>query len=141
MKKSTSLLLIVTTMIVALLVVIGCSSDQADTTGTGKANSQEIEQTLPENTDKPGNDKDLPDAEIDIANFAYSPNEITIRSGTTVTWRNTDSVIHTVTSDDGIFDSGGLPGGATFSFTFKQPGVYQYYCIPHPYMKATIIVE
>lgn len=78
--------------------------------------------------------------------FAFSPTTLTIKTGTTVVWKNTTSAPHTVTSDDGkSFDSGTsnpiAPQSGTYSFTFNQPGTYAYHCTFHPYMKATIIVQ
>ena len=61
--------------------------------------------------------------------------------GTTVTWVNDDAVIHTVTDVDGQFDSGFLGSGEGFSFTFTEPGEYEYFCQPHPWMRARVIVE
>jgi plastocyanin len=79
--------------------------------------------------------------EITIVNFSFSPNEVTIKKGTTVTWTNQDSVIHTATSDTGIFDSGNLSQGQSFSYTFSTAGTFPYVCTPHKAnMKATIVV-
>jgi predicted lipoprotein with Yx(FWY)xxD motif len=78
---------------------------------------------------------------IQIANFAFAPTSLTVSAGTTVTWTNADSTAHTVTADDGSFDSGNLDPGKTFSFTFKTPGTYAYHCAIHPNMKATIVVK
>lgn len=59
--------------------------------------------------------------------------DITVEPGTTVTWVQNGNNPHTTTSYDGLWDSGLLPGGSgqTFSFTFDEPGTYEYYCIPH----------
>lgn len=78
--------------------------------------------------------------------FAFSPATLTIKAGTTVTWKNTTAAPHTVTSDDGkSFDSGtSKPIAAqngTFSFTFTTPGTFAYHCEIHPFMKAKIIVQ
>lgn len=78
--------------------------------------------------------------------FAFSPATITIKVGTTVTWTNTTSAPHTVTSDDGTtFDSGiNTPiaaNGGTFSFTFTKAGTFAYHCQIHPFMKAVVIVQ
>jgi plastocyanin len=69
--------------------------------------------------------------EISIKGFAFNPATLTVKVGTTVKWTNNDSVIHTVTSDTGVFDSGDMPNGAVFSYTFTKAGEYPYYCIPH----------
>ena len=82
---------------------------------------------------------------------AFSPNSVLTKVGSTVTWTNNDSTLHTVTSGqaakpDGTFDSsdGGqayLAPGQTFSYTFGAVGDYPYYCILHPNMAGTIVVE
>ncbi len=79
--------------------------------------------------------------EVEISGFAFVPATITIPVGTTVTWFNKDSVAHTVSSREDVFDSGNLSGGATFSYTFDQNGSFEYYCKFHPYMTGKIIVE
>src|SRR5205823_8749489 len=73
--------------------------------------------------------------------FAFSPQSLTISVGTTVTWKNTTQVSHTATSDDGTtFDSGIIPSGGTFSFTFTTTGTFGYHCNIHPFMTGTITV-
>lgn len=78
--------------------------------------------------------------EVSIANFAFSPDTLTVKVGTTVKWTNNDSTAHTVTADDKSFDSGNLDPGKSFSFTFKQAGTFSYHCAIHPNMKAKIVV-
>ncbi len=80
-------------------------------------------------------------SDVTIANFAFSPDTLTVKAGTTVKWTNKDSTAHTVTADDGSFDSGTLNPGMTFSFTFKQAGTVSYHCTIHPNMKAKIVVQ
>jgi plastocyanin len=77
---------------------------------------------------------------VAIADFAFSPPMLTITAGDTVTWTNEDSVAHTATSTTGVFDSGDLALGASFSFTFTTPGTYTYLCTPHPSMTGQIVV-
>ena len=73
--------------------------------------------------------------------YGFSPSMLAIKVGTTVIWKDVSSVAHTVTSDDGTtFDSGTVPGGSTFRFTFKAAGSFSYHCNIHPYMRATIVV-
>ena len=82
---------------------------------------------------------------VSIKDFAFSPAKIEIKAGTTVTWTNEDSAPHTVTatkSDDldaalsGLFDSGDLQQGDTFSYTFDKAGNYYYECTIHASMKS-----
>ena len=68
---------------------------------------------------------------VDLKGFAFDPKTLTVSVGTTVTWTNQESTIHTVTADDGAFDSKDLAQGAKFSFTFSQPGTYPYFCKYH----------
>ena len=63
----------------------------------------------------------------------FAPANITVEPGTTVTWVQSGDNPHTTTSYDGLWDSGMIEGGSggTFSFTFEEPGTYDYFCIPH----------
>jgi plastocyanin len=70
-------------------------------------------------------------AQVKLVNFSFSPAQLTVKAGTTVVWTNEDSASHTVTADDGSFDSGTLQKGASFSQTFSKPGEYPYYCRFH----------
>jgi plastocyanin len=79
-------------------------------------------------------------AGVSIKDFAYSPQSLTIKVGTTVTWTNKDDVTHSVTADSGVFNASIGPG-ETVSFTFTILGTYQYHCNPHPDMIGTIVVQ
>jgi len=78
---------------------------------------------------------------VAIADFAFSPDTLTITAGDTVTWTNEDQVAHTATSATGAFDSGDLEQGASFSFTFATAGTFAYLCSPHPDMTGQIVVQ
>lgn len=76
-----------------------------------------------------------------VQTWTYTPATLTVKAGTTLTWRNTGGVAHTVTADDGkTFESGNLPKNATFSLTATAPGSFSYHCKYHKWMKATIVV-
>lgn len=78
---------------------------------------------------------------VTIANMSFSPATITVKAGTTVTWKNTDGFAHTVTSDDGTnFNSGNLGAGANFSFAAKTAGTFDYHCTIHSGMSGTLVV-
>jgi plastocyanin len=72
----------------------------------------------------------------------FKPKSITVAPGTTVRWVNYGEERHTVTSRDGLFDSGPLSPGATYSVTFMRPGTYHYFCRPHEKMGmvGTVVV-
>jgi plastocyanin len=81
------------------------------------------------------------DATVKIKSFMFMPMAMTIHAGETVTWKNMDEEPHTVTSDIGLFRSGGIDGGGSYSFKFAKPGVYKYNCSIHPQMIGTITVQ
>jgi len=68
---------------------------------------------------------------VEASRLAFTPGTLTIPAGTTITWTNADGFAHTVTADNGSFDSGFFGAGQSFSMTFDTPGTYFYYCIPH----------
>jgi len=78
---------------------------------------------------------------VDIRDFDYTPRDLTIDDGTTVTWTNYDSAPHTATDKDDSWDTGRLDKNESASVTFDQPGQYDYYCTYHPYMEATLTVQ
>ena len=80
-------------------------------------------------------------AGIEIKEFTYSPPQLTVPRGTTVTWTNHDEEPHTITSAQGEFGSTGLSHDEHFSQTFTRPGRYAYFCALHPHMKAVVTVE
>jgi plastocyanin len=78
---------------------------------------------------------------VRIANLAFSASELRVRAGTRVRWVNDDQLQHTVTADDGAFDSGLVDPGRSFERVFDRPGTYSYHCTPHPFMHGRVIVE
>lgn len=67
---------------------------------------------------------------ITMDKIEFSPDTLIVPVGSTVTWQN-GNLVHTVTSDDGSFDSGFLLDGQTYELSFDTPGTYPYYCVPH----------
>jgi plastocyanin len=77
---------------------------------------------------------------VAIADYSFKPPTITIAAGTRVVWSQKDDDPHTVTADDGSFDSKGLGQGDTYVHVFAKPGRYPYHCSAHPFMKGVVIV-
>jgi len=83
----------------------------------------------------------------------FYPPEVIVPSGSDVTWTNEDDLTHTITSgkkagygmyefvQDGAFNSGNLDKGDSFTFHFTEPGRYEYFCIPHPWMNGAVVVQ
>jgi plastocyanin len=97
------------------------------------------------------------DAVVDMGFMTFEPNNVTVKRGDTVEWRNTSLITHTVTDDPkkaekpGLaalpsgataFDSGNLKAGKVFTHTFTVPGIYKYYCEIHDEhgMTGTVVV-
>jgi plastocyanin len=126
-------LILVMTMLLLLVISVSCTA--SDQSVSGAENSRD--DTVVQNGDE---------ILVEMINIKFNPDIVTIKQGTTVTWVNRDSVIHTATSgtrnnESGLFDSGNMSGGATFSYTFNEKGSFDYFCVPHPGMDGTIVVE
>jgi plastocyanin len=75
-----------------------------------------------------------------IDNFTFEPQQLNVKVGTTVTWKNRDDIPHMLVSA-GKFRSKTLDTDDSFSFTFTATGDYRYFCSLHPHMTGTIKVE
>jgi plastocyanin len=112
--------------------------------GCGTSSSEAPPAAMPQATEvAPPPPAPAETAQVVIDNFAFSPREITVAPGTRVTWVNHDDVPHTATSSvkPRAFDSGALDTDDTFSFVFKAPGTYDYFCAVHPHMTGKVIVK
>ena len=78
---------------------------------------------------------------VTIQSYTFTPADISIKVGDTVTWTNLDTVAHNVVADDSSWSSGQLNKGDKFSFTFSQAGTYAYHCGVHPNMTGKVIVS
>jgi plastocyanin len=76
-----------------------------------------------------------------IQDFAFSPETVTVKVGSAITWTNGDGFAHSVKSADGSFVSQDLQQGQTYSSTFTAPGSYAYVCGIHNSMTGTVVVE
>ena len=79
-------------------------------------------------------------AAVSISNFAFATPALTIKKGTTVTWTNNDTALHTVTGGSDGPASGTLAKGRSYSFTFDTVGTFSYRCTLHSGMTATVTV-
>lgn len=129
-------------MLLASLSFAACGDDDSDTTTTAEDTATapaETEGEGGENAPAPSGDA-VRSAKVEIVDFAYDPDPVTIEVGGKVTWQNMDSAPHTATADDGSFNTGDLGEGKLKSESFKEPGTYTYFCEIHPDMKGTVEV-
>jgi plastocyanin len=80
------------------------------------------------------------DRAISIVGRAYDPAELTAAQGDTVVWTNTDAEAHTVTADDGAFDSDRLAPEEGFGHLFEAAGIFAYHCTVHADMAGVVVV-
>ncbi|MDP4266651.1 MAG: cupredoxin domain-containing protein [Bacteroidota bacterium] len=117
MKKS--LIILSTTMLLGITIFNSCKKSSSTPNSPTNQNSNSVI----------------------MSNITFSPSSLTVSKGTTVTWTNKDNVTHTVTSDNGVFDSGDLTVNKTFSYTFNTSGTFNYHCKYHPGMVASVTVQ
>lgn len=76
-----------------------------------------------------------------LTTTAYSPNPMTVATGTTVTWMNSDTTTHNSTADSGAFATGSIAPGASAAVKLQNAGTFVYHCTIHPGMVGTIVVQ
>ncbi len=146
LKTPARLLMTVGFIMLSALLLFSISCQTGDTT------LQPTTPTIPGQPVVPQADQTgQAEAKVIIHSYAYTPQTLRISVGTRVTWTNQDLIRHTVTSNDGLFDSGTLtanvegPGKeATFSYTFTEAGTYKYHCTLQPNIpeeQGEVIVE
>jgi plastocyanin len=130
----------------SVLGVAGCgggddsdSSSSTATESTDATTEAGEDSTAGGNAAAPSGDA-VRSAEVEIEDFAYNPDPVTIEEGGKVIWKNRDSAPHTATAEDGSFDTGTIEEGKLKSESFKEPGTYAYVCSIHPDMHGTVEV-
>ncbi len=136
-----------------MIVISGAENPEIFSAGEANAPDPDVTTTTaPQSADQAGvsivqgagnfQEADAPDEFADSESLVdYDINVLTVKVGTTVTWTNDDNMLHTVTAVDGSFDSGFFDNGETFTYTFTEVGEFEYFCLPHPWMRAMVIVE
>jgi plastocyanin len=80
-------------------------------------------------------------ATVVVKSFSFTPQKITVSTGSKVTWEFKDSVDHNVTANDKSFHSKDEGNGGSYSFTFNTAGTYDYVCTIHQYMTGSVTVQ
>ena len=143
--KASSRSLIAAALVAVMLTLASCGDDD-DTTAPGNAGAttapagNEAAGTQPSGNAPAPSGEAVRSEKVEIVDFAYDPDPVTIQAGGKVTWVNRDSAPHTATADDGSFDTGTLDQNKLKSESFKEPGTYPYHCEIHPSMRGTLEV-
>ena len=77
---------------------------------------------------------------VGIGDNFFDPPDAAVEPGTTITWTNNGARPHTVTADDGSFDSGVLNPGDSYTVAFDGQGIVTYHCTIHPEMRGSVTV-
>jgi plastocyanin len=88
-----------------------------------------------------GEEAKAPAVEVQVDNFTFSPETVTVPVNSAVTWVNKDDIPHVIASNDGLFKSKALDADEKFSHSFTKAGTYPYYCTLHPKMMGKIVVH
>ncbi|MEC4848734.1 MAG: cupredoxin domain-containing protein [Nitrosarchaeum sp.] len=130
-----------TSISVIIIVVIGIAlmpqNDNYIQNTDDSKSILKVDVIMPTKVSRPGCEK---------TDSCYIPSKISIKSGDSVTWLNEDAAFHSITSgyygnQSGLFDSEYLDPEESFTFIFENPGVYDYFCTLHPWMKGQVIAN
>jgi plastocyanin len=126
-------------LIAVSLAFAACGGDSGDdgSTDTGAGTGAATESS--ESSAAPSGEAQRSE-KVDIVEFTYGPDPVTVQTGGKVIWLNRDTAPHTATADDGSFDTGTIERGKLKSETFKEAGTYPYFCEIHPTMHGTVEV-
>jgi plastocyanin len=91
--------------------------------------------------DHPASSSPSSAGKVDISNYKFGPETITVSTGSSVAFTNEDPANHTATATDMAFDTDTLGKGQSKSLTFDHPGTFTYFCRFHPFMKGTVVVK
>ena len=132
-KKIVAGILLILVLVIGIL--LGTKKTAAPTT-------QSSSQVIPSQNNNANSTTSKATGEVTMTNMMFTPSQITIRKGEAVTWNNKDKVAHTVIADSGNGPtSDKIEPGASYSYTFKDSGSYQYHCDIHSAMHGTIVVQ
>jgi plastocyanin len=126
-------------LVAVLLALSACGGGSDETTtetvAPGKGNAESTSESEPAPSGEAARAE-----KVEIVEFTYEPDPVTVKVGGKVIWLNQDTAPHTATADDGSFDTGTLQRGKLKSETFKEPGTFTYFCQVHPTMHGTVEV-
>ncbi|MFA6001012.1 MAG: cupredoxin family copper-binding protein [Thermoleophilia bacterium] len=125
MKKAFAILSALLMFGIIFAVASGCGSSSSDSSSDGSGATTDAGNT----------------AEVKMQGSKFTPADLTVEKGTTVTWSNDDSTPHTVTSNSKVFNSGNMNKGQNFGYTFNESGTFEYACTIHPSMKGKVTVK
>jgi plastocyanin len=126
--------------VTALLIAVGCggSDDKSDSTADASSPATTAETASGGSAAAAAARASV---KVAIKNFKFGPPNVTVKTGGTITWTNSDAADHTATAASRSFDTGTLQHGDSKTETFDKAGTYAYSCQFHPFMKGQIVIQ
>lgn len=124
-----------TTALILSILFFSCSKDEGS---LAKSDNATIHATSTGTTQVTGGTPINYTTRVSIQNSAFTPAEVTVMVSGSILWVNNDNIVHTVTADDGSFDSGDLQPGTSVGFTFNTVGPHPYHCKYHAEMTGLV---
>ena len=119
------------------LAVAGCGEDSTDTASTA---SEAPPAAAAPSTSTPAAEGEA--TEIGMKGLQFEPKDVTVKVGTTITWKNNEDIPHNVVAEEGAdFESDTFGKDGTFEFKAEKAGAVKYVCTIHPGMAGTLTVE
>jgi plastocyanin len=141
MKKAIVAIAIVIIIVIGWVAFKGKNDNKTNNSAQTNNSTPSQSQTSNNNQNQNSSQPTATDS-VTIKDLAFSPQNITVKKGTKVTWTNQDSTSHTVTETDGKNgpSSSTLSNGQSYSFTFNETGTFAYHCSIHNEMTGTVVV-
>jgi plastocyanin len=139
MRKRNRLWVLLGLMMVLVVLAAACGDDDS-TAASGSGSGSATATTVAKSSGTTAAKGESDEAYIQIKSFTFTPPE-SVKAGSKVEVRNDDSTAHTVTADDGSFDTKDVSAGGEASFTAPStPGTYKFHCSIHPSMTSELVV-
>ncbi|WP_229390311.1 cupredoxin family copper-binding protein [Methanosarcina sp. DH2] len=135
MKKEIIIFLI----ILGVLFAAGCAENGNSDEPSPSTPAEEVDNGEAAGTEETVTGAESEIIDIEIRDYKYIPQNLTVKVGQTVRWTNNDTVLHDVVGSS--IESEYLQKGETFTYTFEEVGTYQYICTLHPWMEGEVIAE
>lgn len=131
--------IIIFLVILGVFFAVGCVDNGDSDEPEPSVPVEEVDNGVAAGAEETGTGAGSQIVNVEIKNYKYIPQNVTVKIGQTVMWTNNDTVLHDVVGS-GI-ESDYLQKGEKFTYTFEEKGSYQYICSIHPWMEGEVIVE
>jgi plastocyanin len=131
--------IIIFLIIIGVFFAAGCAENGTSEEPAPSTPAEEVDNGEVAGTEEAATGAESGIVDVEIRNYEYKPQNVTVKVGQTVRWTNNDTVLHDVVGS-GI-ESEYLQKGERFTYTFEEEGTYQYICTIHPWMEGEVVVE